>query len=53
MEGKVLTYGDGDDVEGLGASVVSAVHNGSHRESKGDVELSTSFATTSSLRHFL
>jgi len=41
--------GNGDDVERLGASVISAVHNGSNWEGEGDMELSTSFTTASTL----
>ena len=50
---KQITYGNSDDVEGLGSSVIGAVHNGSDWEGQRDMEFSTSFSSASSLRHFI
>lgn len=44
----------GDDVQVLGTGVISAVHDGAHRQSQGDAELvSSCCSSTLTSRHFL
>jgi len=46
-------HSDGDDVQVLGTSVVSAVHNAKCGETRRDSQLGSSSSSSSSLRHCL
>ena len=50
---KIGTYGNSNNVEGLGTSIVGAVHDGGDWESHWNVEFTTRGTTSTALRHFL